>query len=99
VSDLNPYGAPAAPLDEPEAASELAKCPKCGARSATRVRYNWWGGALGPRLFHVVKCKQCRTQYNSRSGSTLTLVIVLYQLTFFVIFFGALLAYRALRER
>lgn len=38
------------------------------------------GGALGPRLFHVVRCTSCRAQYNGRKGTRLTTVIVVYQL-------------------
>jgi hypothetical protein len=43
------------------------------------VGFNWWGGALGPRLFHVVRCDQCRAQYNGRTGGSLTKVIIVYQ--------------------
>jgi hypothetical protein len=77
MADINPYQAPAAQLEDP--VPGLAGCPKCGAQSASKVGYNWWGGALGPRLFHVVKCNECRTQYNGRTGAKLTKVIIVYQ--------------------
>jgi len=83
MSNVDPYRPPTAPIAPPT--DPVAKCPKCGAQSATKVGYNWWGGALGPRLFHVVKCTQCRTQYNGRTGGTLTGVIIAYQGTFLVI--------------
>lgn len=74
----NPYRPPQAPLDEPGVPG-VARCPKCQAASASKVGFNWWGGALGPRLFHVVKCNQCGTQYNGRTGGKLTTVIIVYQ--------------------
>jgi hypothetical protein len=80
VTNLDPYRAPSAATDQDPQRSELPEpCPKCGARSASKVGYNWWGGALGPRLFHVVKCHQCSTQYNGKTGGTLTRVIIGYQ--------------------
>jgi hypothetical protein len=79
MSNVDPYRPPTAPIGPPTASDPVAKCPKCGAQSATKVSYNWWGGALGPRLFHVVKCTQCRTQYNGRTGGSLTTVIIAYQ--------------------
>ena len=85
MTNLDPYRPPLAPLDDPQ--PPVAKCPKCGAASASKVSYNWWGGALGPKLFHVVKCNQCRSQYNGRSGASLTPVIIAYQaVVFFVVF-------------
>jgi hypothetical protein len=80
VTNLDPYRPPQAPLDDPSIPA-VAPCPKCGARSASKVGFNWWGGALGPRLFHVVQCNPCATQYNGRTGGTLTRVIILYQVT------------------
>jgi hypothetical protein len=75
----DPYRAPQAPLDGGGAPSAM-KCPKCGASSASKVSFTWWGGLLGPRLFHVVKCNQCSTQYNGKTGGTLTKTIIFYQL-------------------
>jgi hypothetical protein len=74
----NPYQPPQAPLDHPSVEG-VAKCPKCGAQSASKVGYTWWGGAVGPRLFKVVQCNQCRTRYNGRTGGKLTMIIVGYQ--------------------
>ena len=81
----NPYQAPQTPLDHPGEVA-VAKCPKCGATSASKVGFTWWGGAIGPRLFHVVGCNQCRTQYNGKTGGKLTKVIVLYQVTVLAVF-------------
>lgn len=92
VSNLDPYRPPAAPLDAPPATEAVANCPKCGANRATKVSYNWWGGALGPKLFHVVKCGQCKAQYNGRTGAKLTGVIIGYQAVVLVVLLGAWLA-------
>jgi hypothetical protein len=87
VADLNPYRAPAAASDtHPAGHLAAAPCPKCGAMSASKVNYNWWGGALGPRLFHVVKCGLCGAQYNGKTGGKLTRVIIVYQLVAIVMF-------------
>jgi hypothetical protein len=79
VSDLNPYRAPTAPIDHVPTHDGVAPCPKCNTASASKVGFTWWGGALGPRLFKVVKCQQCGTQYNGRTGGKLTKVIIGYQ--------------------
>jgi hypothetical protein len=83
----DPYLPPTAPIDAPLPATP--QCPKCGEASSTKVGFNWWGGALGPKLFHVVRCNRCRAQYNGRTGGSLTKVIIVYQLVAVVVF-GAL---------
>jgi hypothetical protein len=78
VSNVDPYRPPTAPVAPPPQ-PEWAGCPKCGSRSATKVSFNWWGGAVAPALFHIVKCSQCRTQYNGKTGGSLTKVMIIYQ--------------------
>jgi len=92
VSNLDPYRPPAAPIDAPITSAAAANCPKCGHNVATKVSYNWWGGALGPKLFHVVKCGNCRAQYNGRTGAKLTGVIIGYQAVVLVVLVAAWLA-------
>jgi hypothetical protein len=92
----DPYLPPTAPLDP--ALPAVAKCPKCGGISATKVNFTFWGGALGPRLFHVVRCGGCRSQYNGRTGASLTGVIVLYQVVVIAIAGAGFAAYYALRH-
>lgn len=86
----NPYAPPSAPCDAPLATDSASPhpCPKCGGKSSTKVRYNWWGGALGPKLFHVVKCEACRTQYNGQTGQGLGRVILIYNLVAIVVSAG-----------
>lgn len=82
MTTRDPYQPPAAPIDNlrANATEGVAKCPKCGAESASKVSFTWWGGALGPKLFHVVKCHQCDARYNGRTGGKLTRTIIVYQL-------------------
>ena len=56
----------------------FAACPKCGKSGASAVGFTWWGGLLGPKLFNVVKCGGCATQYNGKSGKMNTTNIVIY---------------------
>jgi hypothetical protein len=82
----DPYLPPSAPIDAP--LPVLPKCPKCGNTSSTKVGFTWWGGALGPKLFHVVRCGGCRAQYNGRTSAKLTSTIIVYQLIAVVVFGG-----------
>jgi hypothetical protein len=80
MTERNAYEPPQAPTDVPPAGDAVAPCPSCKNTSATKVRFTWWGGALGPKLFSVVRCTQCRTRFNGKTGGSLTKVIVVYQL-------------------
>ncbi|KAF0109194.1 MAG: hypothetical protein FD146_238 [Anaerolineaceae bacterium] len=55
-----------------------APCPKCGSASASKVSYTWWGGFLGPAMFHQVKCSQCGNSYNGKTGKSSTTAIIIY---------------------
>jgi phage FluMu protein Com len=57
---------------------EFADCPECGSSGAKRVHYTWWGGVLGPRLLCHVKCRDCGTAYNGRTGNYNTVGIIIY---------------------
>jgi len=83
----NPYQPPLAPVDT----VSWAPCPKCQGRTATKVGFTWWGGALGPRLFSVVKCTACGTKYKGKTGGRLMKTILIYQGTILVI--GGILIY------
>jgi hypothetical protein len=80
---MNPYQAPQTGSEQTESARP--PCPKCNEKNAATVAFTWWGGVLGPRLFNVVSCQRCGTQYNGKTGGRLTRVIVGYQLTFLVL--------------
>lgn len=56
-----------------------AECPNCGAAGdAKKVKYTWWGGVLAPKMFAIVRCNQCGTSYNGRSGKYCTVGMIIY---------------------
>jgi hypothetical protein len=79
--------------------NNYAPCPQCGGANAQPVKFTWWGGVLGPKLLHHVKCVQCSAQYNGKTGQSNTRGIVIYSVVagvialFFIgfIFFGLVL--------
>src|SRR5215467_8926466 len=79
-----PPGVPINPTLAPPSA--VPHCRKCGHSAATKAKFTWWGGALGPRLFHVVRCDRCRTQYNGKTRGSLTTTIIVYQVVALAVF-------------
>ena len=67
--------------------TQYAPCPKCGQSNAQKVTFTWWGGALGPRLFTQVKCQNCKTEYNGKTGKSNQTNILIYFVASFVIAF------------
>jgi transposase-like protein len=67
--------------------SQYAPCPNCGQSNAKKVGYTWWGGALGPSMFTHVKCQNCNTQYNGKTGKSNQTNIILYFVVSFVLVF------------
>ena len=68
--------------------NDFAPCPKCNAASAERVKFTWWGGVLGPKLLTHVKCSNCGSKYNGKSGKDNTKGIVVYSLVIAILAFG-----------
>ena len=66
---------------------QYTPCPKCGSIDAKKVSFTWWGGALGPRLFNLVKCNSCGTEYNAKTGKPNRQNMILYLVVSFVIVF------------
>ena len=66
---------------------QYAACPKCGQSNAKKVSYTFWGGALGPSLMTHVKCQNCGTEYNGKTGQSNQKNIIIYILASFVISF------------
>lgn len=57
----------------------FADCPNCGCRGhATKERFTWWGGLLGPSLLSHVRCKRCGTCYNGKHGDLNNVRIGIY---------------------
>jgi len=68
------------------------KCPKCGSPESKPVSFTWWGGVVGPKILHHVKCLGCGQAYNGKSGKLNTTAIIIWNVVIFglafVIFFG-----------
>jgi len=64
---------------------QYAPCPACGQNNATKVKYTWWGGVLGPSMFTHVKCNNCKTEYNGKTGKSNQTNIILYFVVTFMI--------------
>jgi uncharacterized Zn finger protein len=65
--------------------AEYAPCPKCSALEAKKVGFTWWGGVLGPSLLTHVKCPNCGTAYNGKTGQSNTTGIIIYSVVIGVI--------------
>ena len=74
-------------MPEPLPYSSDKGCPYCGNYDATRVTFTWWGGLLGPKLLHHVKCRRCNKCFNRRTGTSNTTAIVVYIAISGVVFF------------
>lgn len=70
---------------QPPLQSEFVPCPKCGNPNVRKVKYTWWGGVLGPSILHHVKCDNCGTVYNGKSGKSNTTGIIIYSVVLLVI--------------
>ena len=65
--------------------SQYIPCPKCGGTNAEKIDYSWWGGFIGPRLVHEVRCKNCGKAYNGKTGGSVTRNVVIYTLIFTIL--------------
>jgi hypothetical protein len=64
----------------------FADCPHCGCPGfADRVSFTWWGGVVGPAMFTHVRCRECGSCYNGKTGSDNTTAIVIYTVAGIVI--------------
>ena len=77
MAEINPYEPPQINVEVALPGEPSPACPRCGNTQATRVRFTWWGGALAPKLFSVVKCTQCLKRFNGKTGKSLTRAIVI----------------------
>lgn len=67
--DFNPYEVPQGQLT-PIGGVAVAPCHKCGSGQADRIKFTWWGGVVGPKLFHHVKCRGCGEGIDARTGQS-----------------------------
>jgi len=65
--------------------TQYTPCPNCGQSNAKKVNYTWWGGMFGPNILTHVKCQNCGTQNNGKTGKsnqTNILIILSLRLSF-----------------
>jgi phage FluMu protein Com len=56
-----------------------ADCPNCNSPgNAQRVAFTWWGGLVGPAILTHVRCNDCGTCYNGRTGKSNNVAIAIY---------------------
>jgi uncharacterized protein (DUF983 family) len=65
--------------------TNFARCPFCGALTAEKLKFTWWGGLIGPKLLSHVKCLSCGKGYNGKTGKDNTENIVIYSIVVGVI--------------
>ncbi len=78
----NPYQSPLSTGgDQAKKEGEpFAGCPSCSHAYATKVGFTLWGGVIGPKLLNHVKCNECGTKYNGKSGNSNFVPIVIYSI-------------------
>ena len=74
-----------------------APCPQCGCNYADRVKFSWWGGVLGPKMFTHVKCRNCASCYNGKHGTWNTTNITIYTIVAFILSAAIVLLLFAIR--
>jgi len=45
-------------------------CPECGGVEAKRIKWTYWGGFWGPKMFTHVRCVDCGCPFNGKTGDT-----------------------------
>jgi transposase-like protein len=91
----NPYQPPK--TDQPAPPKQTAGpgvCPQCHVSDFTKLKFTWWGGALGPRMLSHVKCNGCGSTFNEKTGQPNTTNIIIYSVVISVILIGVLVAVR-----
>lgn len=63
-------------------------CFNCEETNCTKVKYTWWGGVLGPKLLHHVKCNVCGSHYNGKTGKSNAQKIAVYVIFLLVVLFA-----------
>ena len=54
-----------------------ATCPFCQNNIAESVTFTIWGGFFLTRMFSCVRCLNCLSQYNGKTGATMTFGVIL----------------------
>ena len=72
--------------------ADYQPCPKCTSARIKKVGFTWWGGALGPALISHVKCEDCGTTFNGKTGKSNTGAIIIYSVVTGVIALAIIIA-------
>jgi hypothetical protein len=87
-----PPGSPPQGYAPQPLANLYVSCPRCMSPYPEEVKFTWWGGMLGPRLFDHVRCRTCALEYNGRTGQSNSAKIRTYVIISSVIVFAIILA-------
>ncbi len=94
MSTVNPYESPTQASQIKPPGEQFAPCPVCRGTSAKRLNFTFWGGAIGPRLLTHVRCEQCGTTFNGKTGKSNLTAIIIYQFVALAIAVGAIVLMR-----
>jgi hypothetical protein len=63
---------PHEPTSTPAFASggSRAVCPRCRGADVYAPRFTWWGGTIGPHVFHHRICRACGFGFDARTGQS-----------------------------
>ena len=80
------------------AMAKFATCPRCSSSNVSKVSDTWWGGIVGPYLLNHVRCQDCGTTYNGKTGKSNTVPIIIYQVVTWIVFFAFIAFLRRLNS-
>jgi hypothetical protein len=67
--------------------AQYVNCPQCGGSNVAKPWFTWWGGVVGQHLLTHVKCNDCKTAFNGKTGQSNTSAIIIYCVVVSVVFF------------
>jgi transposase-like protein len=79
--------------------AQYKPCPKCASDQAEKVNFTWWGGVLGPSLFHHVKCTKCSNTFNGQTGKSNQQAITAYVVISTVVGLVVIVGLRSMRSQ
>ena len=71
--------------------ADALPCPHCQKTDPEEIKFTWWGGVLGPKMFHHVRCLQCGKTYNLKTGKSNDVAIMIYTVVGLILGIGIML--------
>jgi hypothetical protein len=71
----NPYSAP---TTSPSKVYSGDTCPQCKGTNVRAPKFTWWGGLLGPKVFHHRVCDSCGFAFNAKTGRSNKRAVAIY---------------------